>query len=124
VVREEEIKRKIEFTAQFARRFGNVALRGGLTENTFGAGGDYFFNEDKGKISADAWDFSSDEEDSKRPHVRVGLDYFVFRNLFLSAGADNILNKKWRGGYVGMGVRFEDEDFKYLLGTLPRVPGK
>jgi len=39
----------------------------------------------------------------------------------MSAGADNILNKKWRGGYVGMGVRFEDEDFKYLFGTLPKI---
>lgn len=36
-------------------------------------------------------------------------------------GADNIFNKKWLGGYVGMGVRFEDEDFKYLLGTIPRI---
>ena len=39
----------------------------------------------------------------------------------MSAGADNILNKKWRGGYVGMGVRFEDEDIKYLFGTLPKI---
>jgi len=38
----------------------------------------------------------------------------------MSAGADNILHKKWRGGYVGMGVRFEDDDFKYLFGTLPK----
>jgi len=32
-----------------------------------------------------------------------------------------ILNKKWRGGYAGIGLRFEDEDFKYLFGTIPRV---
>lgn len=121
VVKEEEVKKKIEFTAQFARRFGDAALRLGLTENTFGFGGDYFFNEDKGRITADVWDFSKDERDAKNPHVKVGVDYFVFRNLFLSAGADNVLNKKWSGGYVGLGLRFEDEDLKYLLGTLPKI---
>ncbi|MEW6107568.1 MAG: MlaD family protein [Nitrospirota bacterium] len=123
-VKEEEIKKKIEFTAQFAKRFGDAAMRIGLTENTFGVGGDYFFNNDKIKISADVWDFSNDEEGSRSPHVKVGADYFLFKNLFISAGADNILNKKWSGGYVGMGLKFEDEDFKYLFGTIPKIPTK
>ncbi|MFZ3138261.1 MAG: MlaD family protein [Thermodesulfovibrionales bacterium] len=120
-VKEEEIKKKIDFTAQFAKRFEDIALRLGLTENTFGAGGDYFFHNDRGKVTADIWDFSNDEEKSKNPHVRAGVDYFIFKNLFVSAGVDNILNKKWRGGYAGMGMRFEDEDIKYLFGTLPRI---
>jgi len=120
-VKQEKIEKKIEFTAQFAKRFDDLALRIGLTENTFGAGADYFFMNDKGKITADIWDFSNDEEDAKNPHVRVGVDYFFFKNLFLSAGADNIMNKKWRGGYAGVGVRFEDEDIKYLFGTLPKI---
>jgi phospholipid/cholesterol/gamma-HCH transport system substrate-binding protein len=114
----------MEFTAQFAKRFGDAAVRIGLTENTFGIGGDYFFNEDRGKITADAWDFSNDEKNSKNPHVKVGVEHFIFKKIFLSAGADNVLNSKWRGGYVGMGVRFEDEDFKYLFSTLPRITTK
>lgn len=119
VVKEDVVEKKIEFTAQFARRFGNTAVRIGLTENTFGVGGDYFFYNDKGKITADIWDFSNREEGSKNPHLKVGLDFFLFKSLFLSAGADNIINTKWRGGYIGMGLRFEDEDFKYLLNALP-----
>jgi len=39
----------------------------------------------------------------------------------MSAGAYNILNKKWHGGYVGMGVTFEDENIKHLFGTLPKI---
>jgi phospholipid/cholesterol/gamma-HCH transport system substrate-binding protein len=120
-IREDEIKKKIEFTAQFAGRTGDAVGRIGITENSFGIGGDYFFNDDKGKITADVWDFSKDEQGAKNPHVKVGVDYYVFKNLFLSAGVDNILNKKWRGGYVGAGLRFEDEDFKYLMGTLPKI---
>jgi len=120
-VKEEEIEKKIEFTAQIARRFKDVALRIGLTENTFGVGGDYFFDNDRGKVTADIWDFSNDEEGSDNPHIKVGVDYFVFKHLFLSAGADNILNKKWSGGYAGVGLRFEDEDLKYLFGTMPKI---
>ncbi len=122
--KKEEVEKRIEFTAQFAKRFKDLALRLGLTENTFGFGADYFILNDKGKITADVWDFSNDEEGSKSPHIRIGVDYFIFKNVFLSAGASNILNKKWRGAYIGAGLKFEDEDFKYLFGTVPRIPGK
>jgi len=120
-VKREEIEEKIEFTAQFAKRFDKLALRIGLTENTFGVGGDYFFNNDKGKITADAWDFTNNEEAANNPHVKIGIDYFLFKNLFVSAGADNILSDKQRGGYAGVGLRFEDRDLKYLFGTLPSI---
>ena len=53
--------------------------------------------------------------------VFIGVNYFMSRNLFVSAGGDNLLNRKYRGGYVGMGVRFEGGDFKYLMGTIPRI---
>ena len=126
-VKKEVIEKEIEFTAQIAKRFSDTelfkdtALRIGVTESTFGAGADYFFNKDKARASVDIWDFSNDEEGAKNPHVKVGVDYYLFKNVFVTAGADNVLNKKWRGGYAGVGVRFEDEDFKYLFGNLPRI---
>ncbi len=118
---EEKTKQEIEFTAQYAMRYRDVALRLGLTENTFGAGADYFFHSDKGKVTVDAWDFSNDEEHSKNPHIRAGVDYFIFKKLFVAAGVDNILNSRWRGGYAGLGIRLEDEDLKYILGSVPVV---
>jgi phospholipid/cholesterol/gamma-HCH transport system substrate-binding protein len=127
VIEKEVTEKEIEFTAQIAKRFydtemfKDTALRVGITESTFGVGADYFFNEDKGRGSVDIWDFSNDEEDSGKPHVRVGVDYYLFKNLFITAGADNLLNSKRRGGYAGMGVRFQDEDLKYLLGSIPKV---
>jgi phospholipid/cholesterol/gamma-HCH transport system substrate-binding protein len=56
-VKEKKIETKLEFIAQFARRFGNSALRIGLTESTFGLGADYFMYNDKLKFILDAWDF-------------------------------------------------------------------
>jgi phospholipid/cholesterol/gamma-HCH transport system substrate-binding protein len=117
----EKTKQEIEFTAQYAMRYKDVALRLGLTENTFGAGADYFFHQDKGKITVDAWDFSNDEEDSKNPHIKAGIDYYIFKNVFVSAGIDNIMNSKWRGGYAGVGLRLEDQDLKYIMGSIPAV---
>lgn len=116
---EEKTKQEIEFTAQYAMRYKNAALRLGLTENTFGAGADYFFLNDRGKVTIDAWDFGNDEEHAKNPHVKAGVDYFIFKHLFVSAGIDNIFNRKWRGGYAGLGLRLEDQDLKYILGSIP-----
>lgn len=123
-VREEKVEDKMEFIAQFARRFDNTALRIGLTENTFGVGADQFMYEDKFNLSFDAWDFGKDEYKAKRPHLRVGADYFAFKSLFVSAGYDNFLNPNRKTFYVGAGVKFEDEDFKYLFGAVPKIPGQ
>ncbi len=119
---EESIEKKIEFTAQFARRFNNTALRFGLTESTFGLGIDQFFLKDRLRLSLDAWDFGGDEADAESPHVRAQAEYFIYKNFFLTAGYDNIFNSRWRGPFIGGGIRFEDEDFKYLFGTIPKVP--
>jgi phospholipid/cholesterol/gamma-HCH transport system substrate-binding protein len=121
ITKEEEIEKKIEFTAQFGRRFKDTALRFGLTESTFGVGIDQFFMKDKLKLSVDAWDFGGDEAQAKAPHVRASAEYFIFKNFFLTGGYDNIFNSRWRGPFIGGGIRFEDEDFKYLFGTMPKI---
>lgn len=109
---EEELTDKLRFNAQFAKRFDSAAVRLGLFESTFGVGGDYFFNNNKGKISVDVWDFQKYEENAKTVHVKAGANYFLFKNLFVSAGGDNLLSNRYRGAYVGMGVRFGAEDFR------------
>jgi phospholipid/cholesterol/gamma-HCH transport system substrate-binding protein len=112
----------LEFTAQIARRFNNTALRGGLTESTIGAGADQFFLNDKLRLSADIWDFGHNETNAGNPHLKLDLGYHLTRNLFLSTGIDNILNPGTRGIYFGGGITFEDEDFKYIFGTVPNIP--
>jgi phospholipid/cholesterol/gamma-HCH transport system substrate-binding protein len=119
--REEEVKTRIEFTAQFAKRFEDFALRIGMMESTFGFGADYFFNDDKGRLKIDMWDFDNDEVDADESHLKIGIDYRVFKYLFVSGGIDNLLNSNRRGIYVGGGLKFEDEDFKYLFGQSPDI---
>jgi phospholipid/cholesterol/gamma-HCH transport system substrate-binding protein len=122
VVTKEDVNKEIEFTAQFAKRFHNTALRIGMTETTFGLGADQFLLNDRIKLALDAWDFGENEYQADNPHVRVGADYFLFRNVYLTLGVDNILNDSGRGLYVGSGLTFSDEDLKYLFGIAPK-PG-
>ncbi len=118
--RKEEIEeRKIEFTAQFAKRFEDFVLRIGMLESTFGFGADYFLNNNRGRISFNVWDFSADEAKADKAHMKIGLDYRIFKHIFISSGIDNLLNSSRRGVYIGGGLKFEDEDLKYLFGLLP-----
>ena len=48
---------------------------------------------ENGKITADIWDFSYNEKSSKNPLVKVGIEHFVFKNIVMNTGADNILKK-------------------------------
>jgi len=117
----EETKRKIKFTAQFAKRFEDYVLRIGMIENTFGLGADYFLANDKAKVSFNAWDFGAEEARAEKAHVKVGFDYRIFKHIFISGGIDNLLNGSRRGIYVGGGLEFEDEDFKYIFGVAPKL---
>ncbi len=116
-VTEEEVSSRIEFSAQFAKRFRDTALRIGLMENTFGVGADYFFNDERGRVKFDMWDLNAREAEADSAHARIGLDYRVFKFVFVSAGIDNLLNSSRRGIYIGGGIKFEDEDFKYIFGN-------
>ncbi|MBI5742062.1 MAG: MCE family protein [Nitrospirae bacterium] len=119
---EEETESKLEFSAQYARRFEDVGLRIGMLESTFGLGADYYFDDDKGRVKFDLWDLSAKEADADRSHAKIGVDYRVFKYLFVSSGIDNLLNSGRRGIYVGGGLKFEDEDFKYLIGKAGSLP--
>ncbi len=117
--RREVIERKIEFTAQFAKRFEDFVLRVGMLENTFGIGADYFLNNDRVKIGFNVWDFNADEAYADSAHMKIGVDFRIFKHIFISGGLDNLLNKSRRGIYIGGGLGFEDEDLKYMFGLLP-----
>ena len=118
---EETVESKLEFTAQFGKRFDDLILRIGLMESTFGFGADYLFLNDKGRVSLDVWDFSYEEVDADKAHIKLGVDYRFFKYLFVSGGIDNMLNDERRGVYVGGGLKFEDKDFKYFISKVPEI---
>ncbi len=117
-VTELETRRTMKLSAQFGRRVDNLGLRIGLFENSAGLGADYTFFDDRVRVSLDAWDFNSDDPLAKRAHLKLSTAYTLLRHIQVEAGYDQILNRPLDTLFVGLGIRFEDEDLKYLLGGL------
>ncbi len=104
------------FTAQIGKRFKDIALRGGIFESTAGIGVDYFMFEDDLRLTLDAFDFNSD----KNAHLKAYAEYRLLKHIYLSAGWDDFIsNEGTDSPFVGFSIQFEDEDLKYLLGSVP-----
>jgi len=112
---------KIKLSLQIGRIFGPIALRGGLIENKGGGGIDFsykFFS-----VSSELFDFS----EGNSPYLRIyGQAYPLkwtkiepFSWIYLNTGIDNILRKNERNFFIGLGLRFKDNDIKSLLGSVP-----
>ncbi len=110
---------KFKFSLEFVKRWGNLAIRLGVIESTGGAGADYYAFNDKVKFSIDAWNFNTEEPGNENTHMKGTLNYSLTNVLYINAGYDNFLNKDRATGFVGAGVRFNDENLKYLLGSIP-----
>lgn len=109
---EERTEDELKFSLQFARRFSDLVLRGGLIESTGGLAADYMFGGDKGKVSLEAWDFNRDELD---PHVKITAAYNIYKGLFINAGVDDLVEDESRSFFIGAGLSFSDDDLKYIL---------
>ncbi|MCK9418530.1 MAG: MlaD family protein [Nitrospirae bacterium] len=110
---------KFKFSLEFAKRWGNLALRLGLIESTGGVGADYFAFNDRIKFSIDSWNFSSREPGNEKAHVKATAGVGLGKTVFVNAGYDNALNSRRASAFVGLGLRFDDEDLKYLMGSVP-----
>jgi len=115
----ETYETKFKFSLEFAKRWGNLALRLGLIESTGGIGTDYYALDDRIKFSVDAWNFDSKEPGNTKAHLKGTASYRINQVLFVNAGYDNALNSKRADAFAGIGLRFDDDDLKYLLGSIP-----
>jgi phospholipid/cholesterol/gamma-HCH transport system substrate-binding protein len=110
---------KFKFSLMFAKRWGDAVFRAGLMESKGGIGGDFFLFSDKMKVSVDAWNFNSTEPQNTNIHMKTTVNYMLGNTLFVNGGVDNFLNSKRLAPFVGVGLRFSDEDLKYLMGSIP-----
>ncbi len=105
-------------SAQYGKRFDNLLLRAGMIESTGGFGVDYFADNDRWKFSVDAYDFNAvNDVRGENAHFRVGIQYRMLKHLELFGGWDNIANAESQTLYFGIGMRFVDNNLKYVLGS-------
>lgn len=115
----ESYEDKFRFSVLFAKRWGNLALRLGLIENTGGGGVDAFAFNDRIKFSVDSWNMNSQEPGNDHAHMKATATYQFGKAAFVNGGYDNFLNSKRASAFAGIGLRFDDDDLKYLLGSIP-----
>jgi phospholipid/cholesterol/gamma-HCH transport system substrate-binding protein len=118
-IREDETKftDTVAFTAQVGYRLGHWIGRVGLTENSGGGGIDYLTLRDRLRFSADVWDF--DPGENLNAHAKVSGRYYFSPSVFILGGWDNFLNTKAKldSPFIGAGIRWGDDDIKYLAGA-------
>ncbi len=110
---------KLRFSVQFAKRWGNLAIRLGLFESKGGVGADYLAFDDRIKFSLDSWNFNSTEPKNDNAHMKATATWHITKVVFVNAGYDNFLNSDRASGFAGVGLRFDDDDLKYLMGSVP-----
>ncbi|MBI5756497.1 MAG: outer membrane lipid asymmetry maintenance protein MlaD [Nitrospirae bacterium] len=118
ITHEVKTEDQLKLSALFAKKFGSVAFRGGLMEDTFGIGADYYIINEQLRASVDAWNFDGNAE-ATNPHMKFTANYTVFKTLFLNVGVDDFVNSKKSSSFAGAGLSFDDEDLKYLMTRLP-----
>ncbi len=103
------------FSLQFAQRFGPFTGRFGIKESTGGMGLDLSLFDDRFELRQDFYGFG----EVTRPRWRIGLGYEFIARLWLLGGVDDLLNPTRRDYFVGLNLRFNDEDLKSILPFAP-----
>ena len=120
VIEETRFERNFLISAQAGWILDDLAVRIGLFDSTGGVGADYQFN-DRIKVTGEAFDFGGRRDPN--PHLRLFGEYTIRKEtgrtprLFVTSGVENPLNDV--AFLVGGGVRWRDDDLKYLLGSIP-----
>ncbi|MBI5588256.1 MAG: MCE family protein [Deltaproteobacteria bacterium] len=108
----------LKFSAQIAKSFKGVVLRGGIIESTGGAGLDYFLFKNRLKFTFEAFDFNK----KGNAHLKASATYYMGKYFFLTGGWDDFASRNGTGSsFVGGGFQFDDDDLKYLLGSAPSL---
>ncbi len=106
------------FSLMFAKRIGPFTGRFGILESTGGVGVDIHLLRDRFEIRNDLFGFGEELQ----PRFRVALGYEFIKHLWMLAGVDEILNRDRRDYFVGLQLRFNDEDLKTMLPFAPKGP--
>ncbi|MDP9034755.1 MAG: MlaD family protein [Myxococcota bacterium] len=99
------------FSLQFAKRWGPLTGRFGIKESTGGTGLDIHLLQDRFEIVNDLFGFSEEVQ----PRYRVSISYEFIKHLWLLGGVDHLFLPTRRDYFLGLQLRFTDEDLKTIL---------
>ena len=102
---------QFRFSLQFAKRFGPFTGRFGIKESTGGLGLDIHLLQDRFEIVNDLFGFSEEVQ----PRYRVFISYEFIKHLWLLGGVDHLFLATERDYFLGLQLRFSDDDLKTIL---------
>jgi len=117
----QEYKDELSITALFGYNVGNLSGRAGLIESRGGGALDYRTLKDRLRFSAELFDFNRPENLSA--HAKVSTRFYFSPSVYVVGGWDDLLNhtRKADSLFLGAGVRWSDEEIKYLLSSVPKL---
>ena len=101
---------RLKFSAQFGKSISFATFRFGIIESTGGLGLDVKVIRDRLEINTDIFQFGR----QIWPRLRIRAGFELIKRLWLLAGIDNAINPG-RDYFVGLQLRFDDEDLKPLI---------
>ncbi len=108
----------LRFSLMFARRLGPFTGRFGIKESTGGLGLDTHLLRDRVEIRQDVFGFGEE----LRPRWRIALGYEFLQRLWMYGGVDDVFNRDRHDYFLGMQLRFNDQDLKTVLPFAPSKP--
>jgi phospholipid/cholesterol/gamma-HCH transport system substrate-binding protein len=119
-------RQALRFNLQFAKRFGPIALRFGLFESTGGFASDLYLFRDRLRLSAEAFDWKTKDNEYRRvAHLKTYASVLFFNHVSAIAGIDDLTRLDPESGkeikkpkyYFGAGLSFNDNDLRALFGA-------
>ena len=89
-----------------------------MKESTGGVGLDTLLLNDSFELRQDLFGFG----EVVRPRWRLSLGYAFLNRLWLMGGVDDIMSVDRREYFLGMQLRFDDEDLKTVIPFAPSTP--
>lgn len=113
---EESFEDKLKFSVELGRRYHDTTFRLGYIESAFGFGIDHYNLDDNMRWTLDAWELDRDDN----PRVRLALSYRFLDYFHIDVGGEDLINKNQDPSFLlGFGIRFVDDDLKYILANSP-----
>ena len=101
----------LRFSVMLAKRISFATFRFGIMESTGGLGMDLHLFRDRLEINTDVFAIGN----QTFPRWRTRASYEVLSRFWILAGVDDVLNSENRDFFMGLMLRFDDEDLKGLL---------
>lgn len=99
------------FSVQMARRIGPFVGRFGIKESTGGFGLDVKLLNDRFELITDVFGFG----ETIRPRLRLAMGYEFLTRFWLLGGVDHVFLADRRDYFLGLQLRFTDDDLKTIL---------